>query len=111
MGEGWSDSFAFWAELNTTTPVDFTIGSWVYNNPGGIRSYPYSTSLTTNPHKYSDLKTLSEGAHLLPSVLLTSDLHDIAVHDIGEVWATILFEVYWGLVAAHGYSGTKTDPT
>lgn len=61
MGEGWSDTFAFWAEINGTTPKDFTIGSWVYNNPGGIRSVPYSTNTAVDPYTYATIKTKSEG--------------------------------------------------
>ncbi|KAG8906517.1 hypothetical protein FRB99_006737 [Tulasnella sp. 403] len=92
MGEGWSDTLAFWVETNSTTPVDFTLGSWVYNNPGGIRSVPYSVNTAIDPYTYSTLSSLNE------------------VHDIGEVWATTLIEVYWGLVSARGYSSNKTDP-
>lgn len=93
MGEGWSDTVAFWVETNSTTPVDFVLGAWVYNNPAGIRSVPYSTNMNTDPYTYATVSTKNE------------------VHDIGEVWATVLIEVYWGLVAARGYSPNKTDPT
>ncbi|KAG8988534.1 hypothetical protein FRB90_002689 [Tulasnella sp. 427] len=93
MGEGWSDTVAFWVETNSTTPVDFVLGAWVYNNPAGIRSVPYSTNKNTDPYTYATVATKNE------------------VHDIGEVWATVLIEVYWALVAARGYSSNKTDPT
>ncbi|KAG8987652.1 hypothetical protein FRB90_003225, partial [Tulasnella sp. 427] len=78
---------------NSTTPVDFVLGAWVYNNPAGIRSVPYSTNKNTDPYTYATVATKNE------------------VHDIGEVWATVLIEVYWALVAARGYSSNKTDPT
>ncbi|KAG8892595.1 hypothetical protein FRC01_014072 [Tulasnella sp. 417] len=93
MGEGWSDTVAFWVETNSTTPADFVLGAWVYDNPAGIRSVPYSTDMDTNPYTYATVSTKNE------------------VHDIGEVWATMLIEVYWGLVAARGYSSNKTDPS
>ncbi|KAH9056491.1 Fungalysin metallopeptidase-domain-containing protein [Lactarius vividus] len=92
MGEGWSDTLANWATQGPTT-VDFVLGQYVINDPAGIRSHPYSTSATTNPLRYSSLKTLTE------------------VHDIGEVWANILHNVYAALVNAHGWSGTaRTNP-
>ncbi|KIJ54536.1 hypothetical protein M422DRAFT_240603 [Sphaerobolus stellatus SS14] len=47
-----------------------------------IRSHPYSTSKATNPYTYATTKTKSE------------------VHDIGEVWANILHNVYAALVGA-----------
>ncbi|KAH9013760.1 Fungalysin metallopeptidase-domain-containing protein, partial [Lactarius hengduanensis] len=92
MGEGWSDAMADWNAQGATT-ADFVLGQWVTNNPAGIRSHPYSTSATTNPLRYSSLKTLTE------------------VHAIGEVWANMLHNVYASLVSVHGWSGTaRTNP-
>ncbi|TCD67860.1 hypothetical protein EIP91_011857 [Steccherinum ochraceum] len=94
MGEGWSDAMAEWLEHKDATVPDFILGQYVENNTVGIRSHPYSTSATTNPLRYSSLQTLNE------------------VHDIGEVWANMLHNVYAGLVADHGFSPTAhTDPT
>ncbi|KAI0739678.1 Fungalysin metallopeptidase-domain-containing protein [Daedaleopsis nitida] len=94
MGEGWSDAMAEWTEHKSAAIVDFVLGQYVINDPAGIRSHPYSTSATTNPLRYSSLQTLRE------------------VHDIGEVWANMLHNVYAALVGVHGFSGTAhTDPT
>ncbi|KAI0341873.1 hypothetical protein BDW22DRAFT_1331315 [Trametopsis cervina] len=99
MGEGWSDAFADWLEQKTNTTVDYSMGQWVTNNQGGgpdggIRTHPYSTDPAVNPLKYSSIGSLNES------------------HDVGEVWANILHNVYAALVDAHGYSETaKTDPT
>ncbi|KAF9527649.1 Fungalysin metallopeptidase-domain-containing protein [Crepidotus variabilis] len=97
MGEGWSDTMALylnWTEQKSSATPDFTLGSYVINNKAGIRSHPYSTSTTTNPYRYSTLKTKTE------------------VHDIGEVWANTLFNVYAALVQARGWSATaRTNPT
>ncbi|KAG8802661.1 hypothetical protein FRC17_006367, partial [Serendipita sp. 399] len=86
MGEGWSDAFAEWLEHKDASVPDFVLGAWVYNNPKGIRTYPYSTSSSTNPLKYSSIKTLNE------------------VHDIGEVWANMLHNVYAELVGQFGWA-------
>ncbi|KAJ7590715.1 Fungalysin metallopeptidase-domain-containing protein [Mycena floridula] len=94
MGEGWSDAMAEWTEQTSATITDFTVGSYVTGNPAGIRSFPYSTSAKVNPLRYSSLQTLDE------------------VHDIGEVWANMLHNVYAALVTELGFSATaKTDPT
>ncbi|TBU26937.1 Fungalysin metallopeptidase-domain-containing protein [Dichomitus squalens] len=94
MGEGWSDAMAEWTEHKNATVVDFVLGQYVTNDSAGIRSHPYSTSATTNPLRYSSLQNLTE------------------VHDIGEVWANMLHNVYAGLVGVHGFSDTAhTDPT
>ncbi|KAF9262621.1 hypothetical protein L218DRAFT_1038883 [Marasmius fiardii PR-910] len=87
MGEGWSDALADWFSHSDTAAVtDFVMGQWVTDDPAGIRTHPYSTSATTNPLRYSSIAQLNE------------------VHDIGEVWANILHNVYAALVGAHGWS-------
>ncbi|KAJ7592604.1 Fungalysin metallopeptidase-domain-containing protein [Mycena floridula] len=94
MGEGWSDAMADWNEKTSAAVPDYVLGQYVINDAAGIRSHPYSTSATVNPLRYSSLKTLTE------------------VHDIGEVWANILHNVYAALVTAHGFSATaRTNPT
>ncbi|KAG9097470.1 hypothetical protein FRC07_010788, partial [Ceratobasidium sp. 392] len=95
MGEGWSDAFAEWTEQESAADAiaDFTLGSYVVNKAAGLRSYPYSTSKTTNPLTYGSLKTRTE------------------VHDIGEVWALIWHEVYAALINKLGFSTNKNDPT
>ncbi|KAG8912748.1 hypothetical protein FRC01_004924 [Tulasnella sp. 417] len=130
MGEGWSDVLAFWSEQKSgTEDKPFTMGSWVMNKPAGIRSVPYSTDMTIDPYTYATLETKSEGvlqllyfqsgvldADRLALLLWQPDL----VHDIGEVWATILIEVYWALVNARhvfifakgvsGFTPNNTNP-
>ena len=86
MGEGWGDFYAtaIRAKESDTREKDYPMGVYVFNDPKGIRAYPYSTSLTTNPLTYASTKNLT------------------AVHAIGTVWATILYEVFWNLVEAKG---------
>jgi extracellular elastinolytic metalloproteinase len=88
MGEGWSDFYATAIRLKqgNTRNTDYPMGAWVNNNPKGIRTYPYSTSMTTNPLTY------------------TSNNGNSAVHFIGTVWASILYEVMWNLIDEHGLS-------
>ncbi|KAK2809443.1 ammonium permease mep3 [Arthroderma sp. PD_2] len=66
------------------------MGAWAANTPRGIRAYLYSTSLQTNPYTYTSVNGMT------------------AVHGIGTVWATMLYELMWGLIEAHGgtYSAT-----
>ncbi|CDO72836.1 hypothetical protein BN946_scf185002.g21 [Trametes cinnabarina] len=94
LGEGWSDAFADWVEKTDATVPDYVLGQYVTDDPAGIRTHPYSTSATVNPLRYSSVKQLNE------------------VHNIGEVWANILHNVYAALVQAHGFSTTaRTDAT
>lgn len=93
MGEGWSDAMAEWTEQTSATIKDYVMGQYVINDPAGIRTHPYSTSATTNPLRYSSVKALNE------------------VHNIGEVWANLLHQVYAALVGAKGFSAdAHTNP-
>ena len=83
-----------WLQQTSSIP-DFAMGQWaIDDDPAGIRSHPYSTSASTNPLRYSSIKTLNE------------------VHNIGEIWANLLHNVYAALVKSHGYSSSaRTDPS
>ncbi|KAF4987994.1 hypothetical protein FGRMN_10042 [Fusarium graminum] len=86
MGEGWGDFMAVAVTLQSkdTRSANKVMGDWAANEPLGIRAYPYSTSLTTNPYTYKSVNSLS------------------GVHAIGTVWATILYEVLWNLIDKYG---------
>ena len=92
MGEGWGDFMgtALRIKADDTHDTSYPTGEWVTGNPKGIRKYLYSTDLKTNPLSYSDLDTLDK------------------VHDIGTVWATILYEVLWNLIDKHGKNDGDT---
>jgi hypothetical protein len=90
MGEGWSDWFAL---VLTAKPGDAAadprgIGNHVIGEPpagAGIRNFPYSTDPGVSPLTYGDIGLLNQP------------------HGAGEVWAGALWEMYWNLLAAHGY--------
>ncbi|KAJ7068336.1 Fungalysin metallopeptidase-domain-containing protein [Mycena amicta] len=93
MGEGWSDAMADWTEKNSSAVPDFVMGQYIINSPAGIRTHPYSTSKTVNPLTYASVGTLNE------------------VHNIGEVWANLLHNVYAALVGEYGWSAeARTNP-
>ncbi|MBK5212332.1 MAG: M36 family metallopeptidase [Flavobacteriaceae bacterium] len=90
MGEGWSD---FFGALLTIKPGDVGatprgVGTYLFGQgPGGagIRDYPYSTDMGVNPQTYDFIKTAA------------------VPHGVGSVWAEMLWEVAWALIAEHGY--------
>ncbi|KAJ2315272.1 hypothetical protein IWW54_000398 [Coemansia sp. RSA 2705] len=86
MGEGWSDIVPVIMRIRPgdTRTRDITMGAYV--NGKNIRLFPYSTNTTTNPHMYQDLNKPEYKEE----------------HIIGEVWASILYEVLWNLLDAHG---------
>lgn len=86
MGEGWSDFYATAIRLkpSDTRETDYPMGAWISGDPAGIRNFLYSTDLEVNPQVYSDVDPL------------------IRVHPIGNIWASMLYEVLWNLIDKHG---------
>ncbi|KAF9585256.1 Fungalysin/Thermolysin Extracellular metalloproteinase 5 [Lunasporangiospora selenospora] len=82
MGEGWGDFFAtmFRQKKHHDYESVFDMGSYA-NGGQGIRRFPYSTSMTTNPETF---KIMDGPAYW-------------GVHAKGEVWAGMLYEVYRNL--------------
>lgn len=99
MGEGWSDFFALMLtnSPNATADVPRGIGTYSTNSSttsGGIRQYKYSPNMSINPHTYAD--TNSTGGQ---------------VHAIGEIWATMLWDLHWKMAEKYGYNSDVTaDP-
>lgn len=91
MGEGWGDfmAIAIITKTTDTRATNYPMGPWVSNTAAGIRSYVYSTSLTTNPLTYKSVNSQTE------------------VHSIGTTWATILYEVLWNLIEKHGINANR----
>ena len=90
MGEGWSDYYGLMLTMESgdTGPDSRGVGTWLIGEgPGGpgIRTWPYSTNFGVNPHTYDDIKT------------------EVAPHGVGSVWAEMLWEMTWELIAIHGF--------
>ena len=91
MGEGWSDFVALAltanaAETALTARGMGTYLTWEPSTGFGIRPTPYTTDMTANPVTYGNLPGLA-----IP-------------HGVGYAWASMLWEVYWNLVAVHGFN-------
>lgn len=87
MGEGWGDTWATMLRMRPEYNSSIVFGMGDYSAGRGIRPYPYSTSMTINPHVYSYIRKPSYGG----------------VHAMGAVWASILYDVYWAVVDEHGF--------
>jgi hypothetical protein len=90
MGEGWSDFYALvlTAQRHETSVTPRGIGAYVSfqsENGPGIRRYPYTRNLAVNPYSYGDVAG------------------ETAPHGVGSVWATMIWDMYWNLVDAHGF--------
>ena len=104
-GEGWSDYLALmlttdWPAAQLADgPRARPVGNYAVGQPAsgrGIRRYPYSTSLATNPLTYASLVGNPE------------------VHAIGEVWCATLWDMTWSIIQQRGaiepnlYNGAGT---
>ncbi|KAK0466575.1 hypothetical protein IW261DRAFT_1574489 [Armillaria novae-zelandiae] len=88
IGEGWLDGMAEWTEQKSGNITDFVTGTWVVDNPAGVRTHPYSTDPSVNPFRYSSLVTLQEiHGKRFPS---NRDAYLDVGLAIGEVWVNIL---------------------
>jgi hypothetical protein len=92
MGEGWSDFFGASFLDDGSRPVDdpHPVGVYLTNRPTrGIRSYPYTTRMDTNPLTFGDIQYASE------------------VHAQGTVWCTILWDLRQELIARYGFEAGR----
>ncbi len=88
MGEGWSD---FMSLILTAKPGDFgakprPIGTYALNekNDGfGIRRRLYTNDMSVNEFTYKNI--------------------DPEVHNLGEVWTTVTWDMYWALADKYRY--------
>ncbi len=89
-GEGWSDFWALvlFADETDTRATTRGVGNYLIfedENGSGIRNFPYSTDLLVNPQTYADINGTN------------------VPHGVGEIWAGMLWELYWNLVDKHGF--------
>lgn len=116
MGEGWGDFFAICMTSQATDDFakgTFAVGGWTDLTPSfnnnyyfSIRRYPYSADMTKNPLTFK---------HIGNNVVLpagppinSSPAGNNEIHNAGEVWCSMLWEVFVNLVAKHGHaSGEK----
>ncbi|KAH6599458.1 hypothetical protein BASA61_002556 [Batrachochytrium salamandrivorans] len=95
LSEGYSDMMAliFTAKPEDTRNTKRVIGEYVEGDSRGMRRYPYTTDMSVNPLKYKNA------------------MQEKQRHRLGEIWASLLFEVYWNLVDAYGFSTNLHDAT
>jgi extracellular elastinolytic metalloproteinase len=91
MGEGWSDwvALVLTAKSTDTATTLRGIGTYVLGQPVtgvGIRPAQYTTDMGVNSYTYANIGSLA------------------VPHGVGFVWATMTWDMYWNLVAEHGFN-------
>ena len=89
MGEGWSDYFALTVQNYFLQDERVVTGSWVVNQPGGIRSAPYTDEY---PRTFGQISA--------PPCIDAQG--NPRVHTIGEVWCAALMKMNRDLGKAFG---------
>ncbi len=102
MGEGWSDwySLVFTAKPTDTSTDSYPVGTYVLGQPptgSGIRRFPYSTNQAVNPLTYDDIDAGQSDVPCPGSGCAE-------VHNVGEIWASALWDLYWILVNRDGFN-------
>jgi len=96
MGEGWGDWFGVMLTMRAgdTRTTNRGVGTYALfqaTTGPGIRPAPYNTNFAANNYTYQRTRTAA------------------VPHGVGFVWATILWEVAWDLIDAHGFSANFYD--
>ena len=105
MGEGWSDWFALvlTTKANHTNNTSRGIGQWVSkegSSGGGIRRFPYSFDKSINPLTLNDFN-----GDAFPQQ------NNSEVHNAGEIWASVLWDLTRLLIDKHGFSNNLNNHT
>ncbi len=96
MGEGWSDfiALAFTTKKGDVGSTPRGMGNWLQGedkNGTGIRTYPYSTNMSINPHTYGNVAKFSVAGQT-------------PVHFTGEIWCSMLWDLYWDFIKEYGFN-------
>ena len=116
MGEGWGDFFAICMTSQKTDDFAtgvFAVGGWTdltsdfkENYYFSIRRYPYSVDMAKNPLTFKHIGSnvvLPSGPPINPKPTGPNN----EVHNAGEVWCAMLWEVFVNLVAKHGHESAE----
>jgi extracellular elastinolytic metalloproteinase len=100
MGEGWSDFFGLVMshEIGAQGSDKRGIGTYLRGqstNGNGIRPFPYSTNMITNPVTYDHIKL---GNFTAP-------------HGVGSAWCTMLWDMYWAFIDEYGFDADMYNGT
>ncbi len=109
-GEGWSDYVALmmttdWTKAKLTDgTLPRSIGAYAFQQTpdaaSGIRTYPYSTSMTIDPHTYANValsKQFPQTDNLGHIISNATELHYI-----GEIWCSAIWDMTWNIIQQEG---------
>ena len=110
MGEGWSDFHALMfllreshAEIegNANFETGYTVSTHVANFTNSVRRAPYTVNMAVNPLTFTHIQDGAEPDGLPPT-------SNGSPHAAGEVWASMLWDIYVGLLDVHVFSEAES---
>ncbi len=115
MGEGWSDwyALALLSESGDNPGGCTAMGAYATrqfyglqeNYYFGIRRYPYSTNLLKNPLTFKDIDPSQFSSHAgIPRSAVVGGGGAEEVHNQGEVWCAMLWDMRANLIGKHGFA-------
>jgi hypothetical protein len=109
MSEGWGDFIALMMSVRENDTFDngktYALSQYAtagFSRDGsyfGIRRAPYSKSRMKNPFTFGHIRQVSMLPAGVPLAPAGADMSE--VHNVGEVWAQVLFEAYANLLEAN----------
>jgi len=111
MGEGWADfhSMMFIVKEadrniadNENFQVPYTTGTFVEDFFSGIRRVRYTPNMDINPLSFRHIEAGAGGDVGLPGTSVASP------HAPGEIWASVLWDVYVALLNTHEFNTAQT---
>ena len=104
MGEGWSDFLSLVATHKAGDSGEDARGLGTYldrlsPSTSGIRRFPYSTDFSINSQTYNDIRFTG----------YMIDGNRRGEHEVGEIWASVLWDMYWAFIDAYGFNEDWMD--
>jgi MYXO-CTERM domain-containing protein len=106
MSEGWGDFVGLWTTVRAGDNVDGVYSMAVYDTGGGSDSYfgirraPYSRDFTKNGLTFKNIQDSQPAPTGFP---FNGGGINSEVHNAGEIWTTMLWDVYSALIADAGF--------
>ena len=117
LGEGWSDFYALAILSRNSDPDDivrafaayssYNLAGLLENNYYGIRRYPYCLDARINPLTFRDTDPLQYSVHPTAPINPLGAGEADEVHNVGEVWALILWQARGEMMRKHGTAGNR----
>ncbi len=112
MGEGWSDWFGLMISMKASdiSTEGRGIGTYSLGEPNdglGLRTQLYSTDFAVNNFTYGS----TNDPEVVTGVNPSNGVPSIAVHYVGSIWCTMLWDLTWAYIDKYGFDPDLVNGT